>query len=290
MDAPTFDLQSHSIHSDGALEPAAVVAAAAAAGVELLSLTDHDSTDGLTEAAEAAAGLGIAFVPGVEISTLDPAAKDLHVCGYLISPASAALGEQLRHSRADREERAARMAARLTELDWTIDQDLLDARIAAGKAIGRPHLAEAAFKHPANARRLANEQLSDPSELLVAYLIEGKPAFVPRSAPSVVEAIELIHDAGGVAIWAHPFWDIDAGPEVLDTLDRFAAAGLDGVEAFYVTHTREQTELLVARCQQLGLLTTGSSDFHGPHHQRFNRFRAFQTFGLEPNLGPLLKV
>jgi len=289
VSAPTFDLQSHSTFSDGELSPTDLVRSAAAAGVELLALSDHDSVDGVAEASEAAQRLGLGFVTAVEISTQDPGAADLHICGYLIDPASAALGEQLRHSRGDRERRAERMAQVLVELGWELDRDQLDARASAGKAIGRPHLALAAFNHPANAARLRQEELADPSAFLEAYLIEGKPAFREREAPTVTEAIDLIHAAGGVAVWAHPFWDIDAGPEVLASLDRFAAAGLDGAEAFYVTHTREQTELLVARCGELGLLTTGSSDFHGPSHARFNRFRAFQTYGLEPNLGPLVR-
>jgi len=287
MGAPTFELQSHSTFSDGELTPAQVVAAAAQAGVELLALTDHDTVDGLPEAAAAAAEIGIELVPAVEISTIDPRGRDLHICGYLVDPASAALGEQLRHSRGDRERRAERMARALTDLGWALDQATLDARTAAAGAIGRPHLAQAAFTHPDNAARLEQERLNDPSEFLEAYLIEGRPAFRKREAPTVSQAIELIHAAGGLAVWAHPFWDIDAGPEVLAALDRFAAAGLDGVEAFYVTHTREQTELLAQRATQLGLLSTGSSDFHGPHHRRFHSFRVFETYGLAPRLGRL---
>jgi 3',5'-nucleoside bisphosphate phosphatase len=290
MSAPTFEFQSHSTYSDGELSPAAVVRAAAAAGVELLALTDHDTTDGVAEAADEANRLGLDFVTGVEISALDPGAQDLHICGYLIDPASAALGEQLRRSRADRETRSERMATALTELGWAIDRAQLDARKAAGQTIGRPHLAEAVVSHPDNTKRLASEQLENPSAFLVAYLIEGRPGFRERLAPTVTEAIELIHGAGGVAVWAHPFWDIDADPEVLSTLDRFVSDGLDGVEAFYVTHTQAQTELLLGRCADLGLLTTGSSDFHGPNHRQFNHFRAFQTYSHTPSLGRLSRA
>jgi predicted metal-dependent phosphoesterase TrpH len=105
--------------------------------------------------------------------------------------------------------------------------------------------------------------------------------------PSVAEAVGLIHDAGGVAVWAHPFWDLADPGEVLATLERFAALGMDGVEAFYVTHTEEQTRLLAARAQELGLLTTGSADFHGPGHAQFSSFGAFDLHGLEPRLGPI---
>jgi 3',5'-nucleoside bisphosphate phosphatase len=103
----------------------------------------------------------------------------------------------------------------------------------------------------------------------------------------VPEAIEVIHAAGGVAVWAHPFWDLDRTPEALQTLDTFAAAGLDGVEAFYAAHTAEQTRTLYDAARERGLLTTGSADFHGPEHERFNAFRAFELHGLEPDLGPI---
>ena len=140
---------------------------------------------------------------------------------------------------------------------------------------------------PANAQRLHDEGLAERSAFLEAYLIDGKPAFKPRTTPTIAESIEAIHDAGGVAVWAHPFWDISDPPEVLKAIDRFRGWGLDGVECFYATHTREQTELLADRCAELGLLTTGSSDFHGPAHKLFSQFRAFSTYGREPVLGPI---
>ena len=286
-DPPTFDLQSHSVHSDGALPASQVVEAAAAAGVELMALSDHDSVDGVQEAIETASRLGVGIVPAVEISALDEAGHDLHILGYMVDHTDPALLDRLEAYRQDREGRADRMAAALKELGYELDEESLAARAAEGKSIGRPHLARAAVTHPANAARLEAEGLTDPSAFLVEYLIEGRPAFVPRAAPTVEEAIELIHGAGGVAVWAHPFWDIENAEAVIAALERFQAAGLDGVEAFYVTHTEEQTRLLVGHAAQTGLLTTGSSDFHGPEHHTFMHFRAFATYGLEPTLGPL---
>jgi predicted metal-dependent phosphoesterase TrpH len=285
--APTFDLQSHSLNSDGELSPAGVVAAAANAGVELLALSDHDSTEGVSEAARAAREHGIALVPAVEISVLDPAAQDLHLLGYLVDIENADLVTQLERSRSDREQRADRIVARLKDLGWAVDEPFLADHVAAGKTVGRPHLAEAVYHHPDNSPRLVAEGLSDPTAFLVAYLIEGTPGFLPRHGPTVAEAVALVHGAGGVAVWAHPFWDIEADPEVLAKLERFRGLGLDGVEAFYITHTREQTEMLSARAEELGLLSTGSADYHGPAHPSFNRFRNFETYGLSPNLGPI---
>jgi 3',5'-nucleoside bisphosphate phosphatase len=287
--APTFDLQSHSIHSDGALRPREVVAAAADAGVELLSLTDHDSIDGVAEASAAASEAGIRLVPGVEISALDVNQLDLHILGYVVDPGDTALLRRLDYFRQDRRRRAVAMAEALTELGFELDESVLEARAAEGKSVGRPHLAEAVVNHPANATRLAAEHLQDPSAFLAAYLIDGRPAFRTRESPTVPEAIEAIHDAGGVAVWAHPFWDISSSEEVLGTIDRFRAAGLDGVECFYATHTQEQALLLAGRCGELDILTTGSSDFHGPRHREFSRFRAFSTYGREPALGPIAR-
>jgi predicted metal-dependent phosphoesterase TrpH len=285
--APNFELQSHSTHSDGELSPAAVVKKAAEAGVELLALTDHDTIAGVGEATNAAVGLGLRLVSGVEISVLDPVAGDLHMCGYLIDPANAALKAQLARSRGDRERRAHRMIEALEKDGWHVEHEQLATRLADGGTLGRPHLAEAVIAHPDNAARLGRERLTNSSEFLEAYLIEGRPAFREREAPSVAEAIELVHGAGGVAVWAHPFWDVAGDGEVLATLERFVGLGLDGVEAFYVTHTQAQTDLLVRRCEELELLTTGSSDFHGPHHAYFSQFRRFSTFGHAANLGPI---
>lgn len=287
MPAPSFDLQSHSTHSDGALSPADVVGAAAAAGVKLLALTDHDTATGIAEATAVARQAGIGLVPATEMTALYAGRQDLHVLGYLIDPLESELSRALECSRSDRERRARTMTAALRELGFALDSDLLDRRAAAGDAIGRPHLAQAVVSAPANCERLTAEGLLDPTDFLRAYLIEGRPAFTPRAAPSVEEAIGLIHGAGGLAVWAHPFWDISEPDAVLAAIDGFHSAGLDGVEAFYVSHTRAQTELLVARCAELGLLSTGSSDFHGPGHHTFSRFRAFATYGLTPALGPL---
>jgi len=287
LTAPTFDLQSHSTHSDGALSAASVVRAAAAAGVELLALTDHDTATGVTEATAVAAEVGLRLVPATEMTAIYAGQQDLHILGYLIDPLEPALSQALERSRSDRGVRAQAMAQALRELGFELDTALLERRVAAGAAIGRPHLAQAAVGAAANHERLRDEGLLDPTDFLRAYLIDGRPAFRPRSAPSVEEAIGLIHGAGGVAVWAHPFWDISEPDAVMTAIDGFRGAGLDGVEAFYVTHTQAQTELLVARCAELGLLSTGSSDFHGPEHHTFSRFRAFETFGLTPALGPL---
>jgi predicted metal-dependent phosphoesterase TrpH len=287
---PRFDLQSHSTHSDGALSATEVVQRAAEAGVELLALSDHDTVSGVSEAIAAGQGLGVRVVAAVEISAVDehsPVPRELHILGYNIDHTGPVLTEKLAEFLADREHRTLRMAAALKELGFELDEDQLNARVAAGKPIGRPHLAEAVLSAPANAGRLADESIDDVGSLIRGYLIEGRPAFRLRQTPTVAQAVQAIHQAGGVAVWAHPFWDISDPDEVLATIGRFDALGIDGVEAFYVTHTQEQTQLLAERCAELGLLTTGSADYHGPDNRLFSRFLAFQTYGLQPNLGPI---
>jgi adenylyl-sulfate kinase len=285
--APTFDLQSHSLHSDGELPAAQVVENAALAGLELLALSDHDTVDGVDEALAAGAVHGVRVVPSTEISAVDGPYEDLHVLGYGIDHRSALLNERLLDARGDRERRADAMAERLRALGFEVDPAPIDARKAAGKPVGRPHLAAAVLAHPANAERLREEGHADVSSFIPAYLIQGKPGYVARTHPTVEEAIGWIHEAAGVAVWAHPFWDIDEPADVLAAIDRYRASGLDGVEVFYVSHTREQTLLLADRCAELGILATGSSDYHGPDHRLFSRFCAFDLHDREPNLGPI---
>jgi predicted metal-dependent phosphoesterase TrpH len=283
--APTFDLQSHSTYSDGTLPPREVVARAAAAGVELLALTDHDTVDGVAEALEAAREHGLRLLPAIELSSIDGDHEDLHVLGYRVDHTNKDFLDILEHFRADRGARAERMADALRDCGFALDTTVIDDKRAAGLPIGRPHLAQAVFNHPDNAARIAAERLQDFGQLLEAYLIPGAPAYRRRTTPTVGEAIGAIHDAGGVAVWAHPFWDVDDPQEVVATIARFATEhGLDGVEAFYVTHTREQTEIAYRAAREHDLLTTGSADFHGPDHPRFNRFRAFDLHGLTPRL------
>jgi predicted metal-dependent phosphoesterase TrpH len=283
-DRPTFDLQSHSTFSDGTLAPREVVARAAAAGVELLALTDHDTVDGVGEALEEARHAGIAVLPATELSTIDGEYEDLHVLGYGIDHTNNALRDTLTAFRADRAARAGRMADALEACGWVLDRTGLDARRAAGLPIGRPHLAQAAYDDPANAARVRDEGLADFGALLEAYLIPGAPAYRRRTTPTVAEAIAAIHAAGGAAVWAHPFWDVAEPQDVVGAIERFAALGIDGVEAFYVTHTREQTRIAYDAATARGLLTTGSADFHGPDHPRFDAFRNFDTYGLIPRL------
>ena len=269
------------------MPPAAVVAAAHEAGVELLALSDHDTVDGLDEAFDAAAATDgkLTLVSAVEISSLDLGDKDLHILGYGIDHHDPVLLARLQLWREDRWTRGERMAEAMRENGWQVT---LPQR--GDQPLGRPHIAAAIFDDPANAQRAAAEGLAYSTELLVAYLVPGAPGYRGRTAPTVGQAVEAIHEAGGKAIWAHPYWDFrdeDQHEATRDVLERFAALGGDGVEAFYTSHTEDETRRLVELAAGLDMLTTGSADFHGPKNPNFSGFRNFSLYGLEPNLGPI---
>ena len=186
MTAPTFDLQSHSTCSDGALSATEVVARAAAAGVELLALTDHDTVAGVEAAAQAAREHGIRFSRAVELSSVDHRERDLHVCGYEIDVESPELAAALEDWRADRVRRCMRMADGIEALGVPLDRSGLDARVTDARALGRPHIAEAVLTHPANEGRFPGGR----DEVFAKFLVLGAPTYVPRTRPSPTEAVD----------------------------------------------------------------------------------------------------
>jgi 3',5'-nucleoside bisphosphate phosphatase len=264
------ELQSHSTVSDGQLVPAEVVEKAADAGVTTLALTDHDAIAGVAEAEKAARRLGIELVPAIEMSCVHAYAEDLHVCGYWVDVGRiAAACERAQHERVTR---AGEIVGKLRSFGF--DLHLEDAVREAGDAlsIGRPHIARAAGAS------------GDLGPFFEEYLVPGAKAFVPRRWPTAEQAIELIRQAGGLAVIAHPYWDISAPHEVDDLIRSLKA---DGVETYYPTHTKEQTEHLLELCAELDLIPTASSDYHGPTHKTFAKFGAYDTYGLgEPRVPP----
>jgi predicted metal-dependent phosphoesterase TrpH len=264
----SIELQSHSTVSDGQLAPGEVVAQAWEAGVKTLALTDHDAVAGVPEAAEAAKGLGVELVPAVEMSCVHEYAEDLHICGYWIDLEK--MAPACERAQQERIDRAEAIIQRLR--NWGFEIKLDDAIKEAGDAlsIGRPHIARAAGA------------TGDLGPFFEEYLVPGAKAFVPRSWPTAEQAIQLIREAGGSAVIAHPYWDIK-DPDKVEDLIR--SLGADGVETFYPSHTKEQTEHLLKLCEELGLTPTGSSDYHGPTHKTFPKFGAYETYGLgEPRV------
>jgi 3',5'-nucleoside bisphosphate phosphatase len=263
-----IELQSHSTVSDGQLEPAGVVEEAAKAGVTTLALTDHDAVAGVPEAAAAAERLGVELVPAIEMSSVHEYAEDLHICGYWVD--LEAIAPACQRAQLGRRERAGEIVENLRRegFDLTLEDAIREA--GAADSIGRPHIARAAGAS------------GDLGPFFEEYLVPGAKAFVPRRWPSAEQAIELIRGAGGVAVVAHPYWDISDPGEVEDLVRSLSP---DGVETYYPPHTREQTAHLLGLCEQLGIVATASSDYHGPTHKTFAEFGAYDTYGLgEPQV------
>lgn len=255
-----IDLHAHTTASDGSLSPTALVRAADALGLAALAVTDHDTVDGLAEAMQAAQGLSITVLPGVELSVEDDGGR-FHLLGYGFDPRDAGLRDALTHLRESRAARNELMAQRMAALGLPLTMD--DVRAEAGpdsQVIARPHFAQALLK-----RGLA----TSVQDAFDRYLAAGRPLYLPKQVLTPRLAISCIHDAGGVAVMAHPGL-IALEPEALAArvADLAAQAKMDGLEAFYSQHSEAQTRRFLDIAQQNNLLVTGGSDFHGapkPH-------------------------
>jgi hypothetical protein len=245
-----IDLHLHTTASDGRLRPSALIARAAEAGLTVISVTDHDTTAGLTEARHAATALDIRLITGIEVTAVEDAC-DVHVLGYFYDPGSNRLEDFLRAQRADRIRRVTQIGERLAALGRPIDlAALLDsAARQPERSIGRPRIADAL---------VAAGHAADWNEAFDRWLAAGRPAFVPRRGATVAEAVEIVHAAGGIASLAHP------GLLGLDEqLPRFAAAGLDALEARHSEHDHATEQHYRQLAATLGLAVSGGSDFHG---------------------------
>lgn len=247
-----IDLHTHSAVSDGTDAPAVLVANAARAGLGAVALTDHDTFDGLAEAMDAGARLGVEVLGGLEFSTR-LAGRSVHLLGYGPDPDDAALNAELARVRDGRDGRVPAMVARLATLGFPLELDEVLAQ-ARGASVGRPHVADAL---------IARGYVRDRDEAFTHWLYDGGPAYVDRYATPLVEAIALVKAAGGVAVIAHP-WSRGAEAALTpDVLAELTAAGLDGIEVDHPDHGRDERAALAALARRLGLLATGSSDHHG---------------------------
>ena len=248
-----IDLHTHSDRSDGTTSPQEVVLAAAAAGLDVVALTDHDTAAGWEEAVGAASEAGIALVRGMEISCKH-AGRPLHLLAYLPDPDHEGLREELRRILDGRDRRMPRICAQLRELGIGIDEQLVADHAVGAAAIGRPHVADALVTLGVVGSR---------DEAFDRYLSPGRPGYVQRYAPEVSHMLPIVNAAGGVAVIAHPWGRTDTGALQEEGLAALQQLGLAGVEADHQDHSPAQRAELRAIAGNLGLVVTGSSDFHG---------------------------
>ncbi len=248
-----IDLHTHSRASDGTDTPSGLVRAAAAAGLDVLAITDHDTAAGWAEAAGAAEDAGVELVPGMEISTRHRG-RSVHLLGYLPDATYPPLIEALDRVLEGRESRVPLMIERLRALG--IDVTAEDVRRASHgtAATGRPHVADAL---------VTLGVVADRDEAFATYLGWGKPAHVDRYAVPLVDALRLVTEAGGVAVIAHPWGRGGLGRPDEETLSGLQELGLAGLEVDHQDHDAAARDRLRAIARNLGLVVTGSSDYHG---------------------------
>jgi predicted metal-dependent phosphoesterase TrpH len=254
----TIDLHTHTIRSDGLLEPPALAAAAAATGVRLLAITDHDDLSAYRELADPAGpGLpaGLTLLPGVEINCLTSGLPDLwegelHLLGLGVDPADAAFEAVLARQRDRRRVRFARTLDRLRELGLPVDDLAAQLDPSATASLGRPTVARLLQ---------AKGHVTSVEDGFARYLGRGRPAYVPREGIGPREAIRAVRAAGGIAVLAH-FSEASERAAIVRELQE---VGLGGLEVFYRTFDQGTVEALAAMATELGLLATGGSDYHG---------------------------
>lgn len=241
-----IDLHSHSTVSDGTLSPSDLVRAAAKGGVNILALTDHNSTNGLEEAAEEAARWNLTLIPSIEINT---STHLIHILGYFLEYKNSQFQEALARSRDARRLRAKRMVENLRKIGIGITMESVD-ETAKGASLGRPHVADTLVKMGI----VKNRQ-----NAFDKFLKKGLPGYAGEAGLSPKEAIELIRSVGGIPSLAHPA--INAQEDHLPDLIQW---GLLGIETYYLSHSQETVSHYEKLAREKGLLMTGGSDFHGP--------------------------
>ncbi len=250
----SVDLHLHTTASDGRSSPQELVDRAAAAGVTVMAVTDHDTTAAIDDVMSAASAFGIEVISGIEVTAVE-AGRDVHILGYFIDPADIQLSGFLARQRTQRITRVKAVGDRLALLGMPIDimPLIAQAREDGGRSIGRPQIARA---------MVAAGYVANTREAFDLWLATGRPAFVPRAGAPPEEVIRMLHGAGGLASLAHP------GQTAVDSrIVSYSNAGLDALEVYHPDHDKTSTERYRALAVRLKLLATGGSDFHGdPAH------------------------
>lgn len=241
-----IDLHLHTTASDGRFSPSELVAMALERHLLAIAITDHDTTDGIDEALEAARGTGLIVVPGVEISC-DVPHQEVHLLGYYIDHHNLGLEEKLFAFRRARLRRAKEMLVKLAALGLPLEWEMVT-ELAGGSSVGRPHIAQAMVKMG---------YVASVDEAFALYIGRNGPAYVERYKLSPIEAVSLIKEAWGLPVLAHP-------REVTHFLPSLVEQGLVGLEVYYDGYSAEDIRQLTRLARKYGLIPTGGSDYHGP--------------------------
>lgn len=248
-----IDLHVHTSMSDGTTSPREVVRLAASIGLRAIAVTDHDTVDAVASAQEEGRSQGVEVVAGVEISSQWQTGI-LHILGYFVNPGDRKLLDALEQLRIGRVERVPKIVSKLRDQDVIIRVEDVH-REAAGGVPGRPHVANV---------MLQQGVVKSLQEAFDRYLKKGAPAYVEKVKLPPDEAVAVIVEAGGVAVIAHPYSLKLNDPDSLEqVVKKLAAMGIQGIEAFYPRHTREQTKMYLDMATRLNLVATGGTDFHG---------------------------
>jgi predicted metal-dependent phosphoesterase TrpH len=249
-----IDLHTHSNVSDGTDTPAELVVAAHEAGLDVVALTDHDTFDGLDRAVAAGRTYGVEVVRGMELSC-SRQGQSVHLLAYGADPEAAALAQEMVRVREGRTGRLRPVLDLLAGLGVPVTEEEVMAQVGSSPSVGRPHIADAL---------VAAGWVADRTEAFDRFLADGGPAHVGRYAIEIAHGIELVHAAGGVAVIAHPWGRGRAGLLPVELLTELVEQhGLDGIEVDHQDHDAETRTELRALADRLGVLGTGSSDYHG---------------------------
>lgn len=261
-----IDLHLHTTASDGIYTPTEIIKKAKEIGLAAIGIADHDTIGGVKEAISAGKKLGIEVVPSVEITSYwsKQNRRDFHILGYYINLDNKILNSTLNYYQQVRVERAEKIIKKLRDLGFVIAYQRVK-KLAKG-AIGRPHLARAVIENNQNQKMLTKifGKMPNISEFIETYIIRGKPAYVEKAGMEPQETINLIHQSKGLAVLAHPGWDLEIGEE--DIIKQFADWKVDGIEAIHGKDTKEDSLKCISYFSDLAkkynLLITGGSDFH----------------------------
>ena len=243
-----IDLHMHSTFSDGVKTPAELVDMAVAVDLKAISLTDHDCLDGVNEAIEAGRAKGLEVIPGVELSC-ESGGRDLHVLGYGVDPEHTGFEDMLRRFRRTRHDRGVKIVEKLRELGMPIKLEDVLARAGDG-ALGRPHIA---------AVLLEKGFVSTTQEAFDKYIADGGVAYIPKYKMDPKQAIQHIHEAGGLAFIAHPGIFL----EKIEDMEELISFGFDGVEIYHPKHNAKMIAALEEIAAKHDLLVSGGTDYHG---------------------------